>query len=657
MSTEAVAMAMGIAFEQALNVVWKSVKRCKKPTHGWQSIVNEKDARRKWIIYNTIPEATKRRVDHYYGDVQKAYHAEQMIKRALALVEITDKSYYMEKGGICEKKCDDLAEACGWMRLMISDYHKGRFSGKIEFQKYAVRVIAQRDLYGMKVSSERALQRKIKGWKNQGRDSLIPRRFGNTNSKKINQDIINRLIDLYADPKKPTYVDVATVYNGEREQYGWPALSTERIRQILKAHESITSAVRHGVEASRNLQEASFKRRRASFADAIWSMDGTTVQLYYTEDGKTRCSNLYIYAVIDSYSGSIIGYDITEGRGEPAATVQRALKNAVKRTGHAPIQVQYDNSSANKSAECQQLFAQLARVGFACAPYNGKAKRIESIFGRVEQSNMRLMPNFKGGNITTRSLDSKANPDYILQLERSGMLPTKAEALKQVELIIQTHNYSVWRKGQEQTRIERYNTAHPSRKPLDAFAQIVPFLVQRKRPVTYTKDGLIIEIEGERLYYVVEQKRGIESRAFREQYLGTRFEIKYDPDDIEQVYLFYKGVYKATAVQKYEFAEAVIDALPGEGEILHEAMKMRQEDLRRHARKIAAIKQEQRELGREIISHKSVHKAAYNKMEQDGIDELIQEAGRIIEPINKSRKRYDLYDDSDADGSIILDND
>lgn len=655
MSVDAVAAAMGIAFEQALNTIWKGLKCNRQGRLSWQHYKDKEDGRKCWIVYAALPELTKQRVDHYYGDVQKAYYCELMESQAKILVNTNDKAHYI-KSGLSDSKCEQLTVACGWMRLVVSDWWKTYWKKRTVFQEDAADIIAQQNLYGLKVSSAGSLRRKIKAWKERGRDSLIPRYFNNENARKVSEAVINRLIDLYASPLKPSLQDVHKVYNREAAGYGWPELSDERIRQLLAKHKFLTMPARHGIEASRNMLEASLKRRRASFADALWTMDGTTVQLYYTEDGKTRSSNLYIYSIVDANSTAMIGYAIQEGRGEAATIVQAALRDAVRKTGNRPYQLQYDNSSANKSTECEQLFTKLARVGFPCAPYNGKAKRIERIFGHIEQHHMRLLPNFKGGNITTRSMDSKANPDHILKLEKSGQLPTKQELINELKLLFTIYNKSPWKKGAKQSREERYQVAHARRQQIDYLLQVDLFWVQRRQSVRYTKDGLIMQVDGEKYYYVVEEKRGIESRSFREQHLGDSFQVKYDPDDLEYINLYQDNEWVNTARLKYEFAEAVADLQEGECAVIKEALHERKEDIRRNRRKLEKIKEYERNASRPVLSHELVHKEVYNKIEQDTLDEMLEGAGRIIEqPTKKRRKRYSMYNIDNADGSRIID--
>lgn len=655
-STTAVIPAIHHNEKAAENVVKVGLYRNRKGNDSWQHYEDKADSRKRWIVIDSIPELTRQRIEAYYGDTRLAFYTEQMLSAALLRIQPDDKAHFLAMRAISEAKCVQLAEACGWMRLVISDWWRGKYKGKTVYYRWAVQAISTRNLYGLRVSNPSSLRRKVQAWNKEGRDSLVPGYIGNTNAAKVSEEEINRLIDLYASPLKLTHGQVKKVYDQEAKQNGWATLSEERIRQILEEpqHKMIWSSSRHGVEASRNLSEATLRRKRPSFPDALWSLDGTTVQLYYQEKDRAMLSNLYIYAAIDAYSDAVVGYAIEEGRGETATIVQACLRDATRKTGMRPFQLQYDNSSANKSGEVQQLMSKLARVGFPTAPYNGKAKPIERIFGAIEQRNMRLMPNFKGGNITGRSLNAKANPDHIAALLKSGELPTKEQAIAQVKLIIETHNHSEWRKNRKTTRAERYQTADPKREAIDYLTQVSLFWVERRKPVRYTKDGLRMQVNGEDYYYAVESERGIEDAQFRATYLGDRFQVRYDPDDLEQINLYKEDKWIATAVQKYEFAMAKVDAPAGEGEILHKALGQRKEEIRAAQRRRALIRKEQEEAGRPVPSHQLVNKEAYNKMEQEYLDELITAAGRVVSPAPITpRKRYSLYNDEDADGSIV----
>lgn len=395
----------------------------------------------------------------------------------------------------------------------------------------------------------------------------------------------------------------------------------------------------------RNRMERTIKRRKPSFADALWSLDGFTIQLRYRdENGKVK-SGLYCVAVMDVFSDCIIGFSI--GSTETQQLVQGALRAATMKSLKLPHQLQYDNSSANKSQEAQQLMKRLSSISYPCAPYNGKAKPIESLIGRIERLNLRYFPNFKGGNITSPSLEIKANADYLNNQE----LPTKKQAIAQFELAIETHNHSENKNGS--TPIQLYNTPSDHRRDIDFLMMVEAFWVERRRPIRYGKDGLIMEVNRDRYTYEVESEKGIEDMAFRREYLGSTFTVKYDPENLDQIALYLDGSYITTACQKHEYPMAEVDFQDGEKQMLHKALGQRKSYIEDSFRELDQMRAELIEEGLPVdLDHALLNKDAYNRMEQGYLDELIDRSTQRKEKVSAMRS---LYDDDEADGSILKD--
>jgi hypothetical protein len=405
---------------------------------------------------------------------------------------------------------------------------------------------------------------------------------------------------------------------------------------------------RHGRDAARNLQERNIRRRRPSHADALWVLDGSTIQLYYTDEKGQVRSDLYGVVVADAYSGAIIGRAI--GYTETSTLVQAALRHSVRTTGMQPHQLQYDNSSANKAIESAQVMQKLAKLHFPTAPYSGKAKVIEAIWGRIEQGFMRAFPSFKGGNITAKSVNTRANPDYIAQLRREGHIPSREAIIAQFHLAVELYNNTVSATGQ--TPVEKYRTADPRRKEFDTLAYIDCFWVDRRHSVRYTKDGIIMEVDQKRYHYEVESERGIEDMRFRRQWLGESFQVKYDPDDLSSIALYRDGAYIATAVEKYAAPMAITDYEEGDGTIIRKALDQRKAYWAQLQQEIQDVENYVQQEGFSPVDFRLLHKDALNRMEGAMVDDLLASAA-VVSVKPAAVKPVRLYDDSDADGSIV----
>lgn len=624
-----------------------------KDTPFWKTYADESDSRKKWIVIETLPESTRLQVEAKYGqDLWLAYYTERLYAEVKATILISDEEYFLSMR-VRSIDATSLSEAASWLRIGGSDYWKGKWTKRSLFWGAIVSVVSTRNLKGFRVSNTRVFERRLKRFDAEGLASLLPGYIGNSNAQKASELARKRIVHLYSNSIKPTVEDVTRIFNQEALANGWPQLSYERVRQIIQQSEfkALSYLARHGKDAAKNLVERTIKRRRPSFPDALWIGDGSTIQLYYS-DGKGQIkSDLYAYVVVDAYSHAIIGAAV--GQSETGVLVQAAYRDAVRRTGMMPYQIQYDNSSANKGSEAQQVFDKLAHLHFPTAPYNGKAKVIEAIWGRLEQYNLHHFANFKGGNITAKSLDARANPDALSSIFKTGELPSLAGAVAQFRLAIETMNNTI-SGNQSLTPAERYRTEHDSRKPMDYLVGIEAFWVERKHKVRYTKDGVIIEVSGERYTYEVESERGIEDLAFRRKYLGDQFEVKYDPESLESIALYQSGRYIATANRKFEAAMARVDLVEGEGEIISKSLTQRKQYWQSLQQELAELDEEMAVLGFEPLNHRLIHKDAYNRMEGALLDELIK-ASAIPEPSRKTQREpiYKLHDDSEADGSIL----
>lgn len=662
MTVEAVAETYNGNIKRGLNTVYIGIHVNKtQGSESWRNYNVEGNNKAKLIAYDSIPPATRSRIDDYYGDVWLCFYAEQFTSKAKDYIEKGDLTWFLDseinKKGVVFPygEAEQLAEGCGWMRMLLKRDFFELFGTKGTYYEKAVWALSNRSLYGLKVGNARVLARRVKRFEQEGRASFISKKMGNKNGQKITDLGMDRLLDIYASTLKLSFVQTTKIYNQEAAKNDWSPLSEERVRQLLNMPSSQQRifASRHGVEASRNKLERTIKRKRPSFPDALWSLDGFTVQLVYQDEKGKPQSGLYCIAVMDVCSDYIAGYKVVEGT-ETATVVQGALRMACRNTMMLPYQLQYDNSSANKSKEVQELFTRLARVQFPCRPYNGKAKPIENFIGRLEGHVLRHFDSFKGGNITSHNIDRKANPDKLKMMQKDGSLPTIDQAYAQLKLAIKVHNNT--KNADGETPEQRYKKAHDQRREMDYFTQVEAFWVERRHQVRYTKDGLTMQVDKKRYTYEVEEKRGIEDLAFRRQYLGDRFTIKYDPDDLEYINLYQNDKWIATAREKWEAPMAVVDMRPGDKEILIEALERRKEDIDWGLDELEVIRGNLEENGLGLVTFETVHKDALNKFEKEELDDILDKTGRtdVLEEQRRARRRrYGLVSDDDADGSVV----
>ena len=417
----------------------------------------------------------------------------------------------------------------------------------------------------------RRLRDKYETYMREGYGSLIHRGYMNTNRQKIDDVVGNALVRLYGNAcPKLTFEEVAEKYNTELyDILGGERLTVAAIKNYLNRPECRAKwyGSRHGeVQAMNDIMPIA-RRRKVSEANNIWSIDGTPVQMYYKEGGKLY-SNLYMYVVTDAASSAIIGYAL--GVNENSALVLRALRDAMERQMYAPVQLQYDNASANTQAAVQALMGNMSEVAFPCQPYRARAKYVEAIQGHFQSAVQRLYPNFKGGNITARSLDSRINPDEARKIKQSA--PTleglKAQAAEAVETWNNTaHKRDKYGIPQGMTPMQKYDSAADKRKRLSFFDIQMLYVVEipnradAKGRYTYGQRGVEMVVDGQKHYFIVPDNESATTHFNFSRYnQGERFTVRMNVKHPQVIRLYKDGRYVADAVDMVEISAGIADA-------------------------------------------------------------------------------------------------
>lgn len=445
---------------------------------------------------------------------------------------------------------------------------------------------------GKRLSSLQVLYRHARSFKQQGCESLISGKIGLQNARLINDEQHAWLMCEYGKPTKISFEDVAMLYNSKvAVENNWPKLTTSAIRAHLNKPENkrVWYFSRHGVDAAKNEMDSLIKRRAVSFPDALVSIDGTALQLYYLEKVKTKVKNkktgkieervrtelrsdLYIYLVTDVYSKSIVGWSVAFT--ETSEMVTEALKRYVFEHGYRPYQLQYDNSSANVATAVKALTKNMSKVAFPCKPYLGRAKYVEPYIGHFEQRVLRHFENFKGGSPKTKDLNSKANPDFLKSIKKE--LPTMDVVIQQFIKAVDEWNARGERRNQYgqfegETRIKRYAHEHEKRKSLNYFEKLSLFMVELENKTTkdgtykYGQQGVVIRINGNDRHYIVPDPDQIGDFIFQSLHLNQYFKVRINMTEPDMIELWRGGKKIGEAIEKEQYAACVADYKDGEG--------------------------------------------------------------------------------------------
>jgi hypothetical protein len=658
----------GLAFDNAEVYIWRAlVANRNGELKSWAHYEDPGDARRVWIVVDTIASATRKKLDLYYdGDIYRAFYKEEMEKEALELVEPSDTVFFSETGQYKSEQIAQMTQACGWLRLVSEKewYVPFAILQAREAFDIAASILSKKKLFGLQISNGRSLRNKAMQWNKVGRECVLSGRMGNGNGVKggDNRDtIISRMVDLYSSPLKPTFDKVAEIINREAVEQGWidkdgeaVQMTRQRIQQILEQPEYKVqwAESRHGKVKARELMENILSGKPLEYADEVWSLDGTTVQIYMDDNGKLN-KPMYRVTMTDGFSSAIIAEAF--GETENGDVVLEVIRLAIAYAGNVPRRIQYDGAIA-RMKKVQVVLAKLSMMGIRAQPYNGKSKYVESVLGKKEQSVMRFFGNFVGGNVTGKSLEAKANPDAIKRLHKQKGLPDSVRGVVFQDLLatIVYNNKTIKKYGK--TPLEMYEIPDNRRRKVDLYNLAYAFWQEKQRTVEYTTKGLDLTFGESREFYLVEESRGLESQEFRTKWLGAKFKIRYDEYNLDKVMLFdLEDRYVAVANRKYEFDRVAGGGEEGTMSLLYKALEQRANFFELGAEKRAAHREKMEAIGLGQLDFVLAHKDELNRagvLEEvslvlnNGIALPSKNSKKENMRLGKAKKDYTEYEDA-----------
>jgi hypothetical protein len=620
-----------------------NIKKGTRTNGAWTTLPDPIDARCVLIEYATLPPVTKRRVDAYYPNIYQAWQLQQLLLVVASQRQPADAQYFTE---LPVQYTHDLVRSCAWLRTLAlpTPTIDQCFEYRKDLYSMALTQLQVEKLYGLRVKNARVLMRRIAAWKTEQYTSLVNQRFGHKNASKAKdqaQEIRNWLAVAYGQPTKPHLNTVYVQYMQKCMSQNWPIYTKERVRQILNepAMVLLYSQARHGKQVAVNSLRPTIARRQLSAPNELWSIDGTTLQLYASvpdSNGRQAITKLvkvfYMVLVSDVATGCIVGGAL--GTTETADLVQKAIRKAVQRNMQAPRFAHYDHGAANKSEQVKQIWSGLESVGILAQPHNGKAKHAENTIRWFEGKILRQYGNFVGGNVTA-GLQSRANPDYLDHLLKTNQLPSAKQVAEQFEeAITEFNNLQAYGRYSAQTRIDAYMAHSTPERTVSELTVANTFLVLRSDLATYDTDGIRLQVNKERLLYVVESAPMKEDLVFKSQHGGNRFKVRFDPDNTGKIYLYDRHTdgYLATAVVKHQFGAIPAEWEENEGPALAEIWSSRDQLLNDAHQRWVALNNEYKAPAE--AAHSLLSKEEYNDAQAEAETLFLNHdlAKRLLDP-------------------------
>lgn len=563
-----------------------------------------------------------------------------------------DIEFFAATGYYTGHECQQRARAAAWLRMLsrISalQAHRQGYKSVELLREGVMRTIAKEKESGLVVAiptgSARVMQRKVKEFETNGIECMVDGRDGNQNRRIITPEISAWLITEYGKPSpKISLIDLAEKYNTVAPLNNWPLIKPSAIRAHLYNPENypVWYQNRHGkVAAMTNIMPQAV-RREVSRSNALWSHDGTPVQLYYQDEAGQIRSSLYLYVVTDAHSRAIIGHSL--GESETHRIVIDSLANAIETFGYVPDQLQYDKGSSNVNDAVQAFQNNMSLVHFPCQPRKARAKYVEAILGMFQTLILRQEENFKGANITARSLDNRANPEHLKDIRKH--LPTLSQLKEQVVSLIEKYNNLSTERDEYGRRtgespLNRYLSAIEGSRTLNHFEKHSLFVIKLPKPLKYGVRGIERKVDGVKYFYIVpDDKSNTTDFNFQRLHFGESFSVKINLDNPDFIMLFdQEGRFVAEARDREKLAPCISDYKEGEETEVRKFINGTKQWTEYNEER---YKQLLRPTGTDGFSHIDLMgKDDFNRMESAAIDRIngVEEESDLVRRLNQTWK-------------------
>lgn len=401
------------------------------------------------------------------------------------------------------------------------------------------------------------LQEKHEAYQRDGYESLIHKGYQNQNASKTGGDEQSALLlMLLAQKNNLSNSQVARLYNETARRLGWEELTASAVGKIAKTNHLLIDAGRKGQTEYRARVHTAIKRTKPTRAMSYWVHDGWTVELYYqhtTTDKKGGTKTVYdcrlvVVVILDASCSYPIGYAI--GERECPQLIAQALRNAAHHTKELfgvmchPREMQYDHYQIGALSP---LYKAMSNKLSPARAKNARAKLIEPYFSRLNKTYCKLLPNWSGYGVSSKS-GKGTNKDALNALRHNT--PTRAEVEGQIHTII----------AQERAlKYEEYMGLFDG--------DVTDIQLERSLYLEYWGEtsgrfigqsiyGLSTTIYGEQLYYE-SFEQGFKAQAHQ------RWQVYYDPSDLTSVLAVSEdGQYKYLLERKHLQPMALEDQRP-----------------------------------------------------------------------------------------------
>lgn len=517
------------------------------------------NGRTAWVVYASLPERFKSKIEENHNPYKEVktivfedyikpdYEAERFFEQYL--LEDEDGTEHLPADRIREYSDNaKILNACHFIATNVVVQRK--FGGRKEMWQKMAEIIQQlpsKEYKHKLPSNYRDLKAKTMAFKGiktckryptKGYEGLIHSGFMNKVAAKLvgvsaewtlarwcNQvNVCVSLSQLHAEYNDKAIAEGWKLIKNEKTFYNF--LYAEDVQPLWWGH-------RYGELSYKEKFGFQHKTKMPTMRDSLWYSDGTKLNYYYLDENGNMAT-CQVYEVMDAYSEVLLGYHIS--KTEDYEAQYRAFKMAVQTAGFRPYQIAHDNQGGHKKLKNGDFLSKIAQVQTATKPYNGKSKTIESAFGRFQDGFLKRDWFFTGMNITAKTQESKANMEFILANRQS--LPTLDEIKERYAQRRREWNEAPHPKTGK-PRIEMYlESQNAETKKVEIWDMVSLFWITRKEPITCDAYGISFQEKKVKYDYMVYTQKGLPDVDWLEKNIGKKFVIKFDPDNMELIYLY-----------------------------------------------------------------------------------------------------------------------
>lgn len=356
-------------------------------------------------------------------------------------------------------------------------------------------------------------------------------------------------------------------------------------------------------------------------ANNLWEIDASPLQIFCWNKTRTQKIRLELTAIIDAFSGYIVGYDLAEK--EDFISWKRAIKMAVENTGAVPYELRYDNHGLTKMPDFDYLKSRLLSAGClfdATKPKSPNEKpEIERWFGTFQTIYQREIDGFIGEDIKSRSPNARVSPEYYSKFEY-----TYDEMQAIISDKIKEYNQNN-REGKVSPESLYRNSGKPNEYAVDVIS--IPLMFWSFKEVTVRNCEVKITVQKMDYYYLIHDI----PTAYKLN--TTKVKVFYDEDDLSTVQVFYND--EADSIELRQRPKIYKDKA---------SQHLNDKDaLHKEAAKMRAFNKYTDEKLKELLSQNpATNKEDYNNAETQ---EYLKEGGEYSQKSDLRKKQQKMFQD------------